>query len=105
MTAGALIADLRSRGVILVPDGERLRCRPRSALKREDLAALRRLKSAVLAHLRSEHHRADKQLVCFSCKESLFWRSIHGVIVCGRCHPPAAQELVAEWIVKAPDDD
>ncbi len=26
------------------------------------------------------------------------WRSIHGVVVCGDCHPPATPNLVAEWL-------
>ena len=26
------------------------------------------------------------------------WRSIHGSVVCGTCHPPATPGLVAEWI-------
>ncbi len=29
------------------------------------------------------------------------WRSKGGVIACGECHPPAAAELVAEWINQA----
>lgn len=26
------------------------------------------------------------------------WRSRGGVLVCGLCHPPASEALVAEWI-------
>ena len=36
--------------------------------------------------------------VCFACKTSRFWLSIHGVTVCGLCHPPGSPDLVAEWI-------
>ena len=28
------------------------------------------------------------------------WRSVHGVLVCGECHPPASPGLVAEWLRK-----
>jgi hypothetical protein len=35
---------------------------------------------------------------CFACRGFRFWRSIHGAVVCGICHPPAAPELVREWI-------
>ncbi len=35
---------------------------------------------------------------CFACNARRTWRSIHGVTVCGLCHPPASPKLVAEWI-------
>ena len=101
MTAADLIADLRSRGVTLVADGERLRCRPRSALSDDDLSALRAHKSEVLARLRS---RTKADLVCHACRERRFWRSVYGVVVCGTCHPPAAPDLVTEWIESADSD-
>ena len=37
-------------------------------------------------------------LVCYACHERRFWLSIHGVMVCGLCHPPGSPDLVAEWI-------
>ncbi len=33
-----------------------------------------------------------------TCHGTRFWRSVHGVVLCGTCHPPAAPALVAEWI-------
>ncbi len=33
-----------------------------------------------------------------TCHGTRFWRSVHGVVLCGTCHPPAAPELVAEWL-------
>ena len=95
MTAAALIAELRARGVTLVADGERLRCRPRSTLTDDDLAALRTHKVEVLAQLRAP---TKAELVCHACKKRLFWRSIYGVVICGVCHPPAAPELVKRWL-------
>ena len=35
---------------------------------------------------------------CFACKGISFWQSIAGAVVCGRCHPPANDGLVREWI-------
>jgi P4 family phage/plasmid primase-like protien len=35
---------------------------------------------------------------CFTCHASRFWRSIHGAMVCGTCHPPMNPDLVTEWI-------
>ena len=35
---------------------------------------------------------------CFACRSSHLWRSVHGPVVCGDCHPPAADSLVAEWL-------
>ena len=98
MTAHALIADLRARGVTLVADGARLRCRPKAALTGEDLAALRANKAAVLSCLRSQDRAPAPGLICYSCKGTRFWLSIHGAAACATCHPPAAPNLVAEWI-------
>ncbi len=98
MTAERVIADLRARGVALVADGNWLRCRPRSALTEGDLATLREIKPAVLARLRKERIGSRAKVVCYACKTSNFWRSIHGPLVCGHCHPPASPKLVREWI-------
>ena len=99
MTAGHLVAELRDRGVELRVDGDLLRCRPKSALSAEDLAKLRARKQEVLAYLRREHARRQTgRLVCYACKTSRFWLSIHGVTVCAKCHPPGSPDLVAEWI-------
>ena len=48
----------------------------------------------------SETGDAQSALVspCRSCHGTRFWLSIHGVIVCGLCHPPGSPDLVAEWI-------
>jgi hypothetical protein len=36
--------------------------------------------------------------VCYWCRGSRFWRSVHGGVNCANCHPPATPELVAEWM-------
>ena len=91
-----LIADLRARGVTLVADGERLRCRPRSALREEDLDVLKASKLEILSLLKDGQERP--RVICYSCKGSRFWLSIHGVVICGACHPPASPRLVVRWI-------
>jgi len=35
---------------------------------------------------------------CPWCGRREWWRSIHGAVVCGCCHPPAVPGLVAEWL-------
>jgi hypothetical protein len=40
----------------------------------------------------------QRAAICFACKGRQLWRSIHGPVVCGDCHPPAVEQLVAEWI-------
>lgn len=55
--ARALFAQLRSRGVSLVADGDRLRCRPAAALTAALLAALTAHKTELLAHLQAEQLR------------------------------------------------
>jgi hypothetical protein len=37
---------------------------------------------------------------CYWCGRREWWRSIHGPVVCGHCHPPAVPGLVAEWLGK-----
>ena len=101
MTSAALIADLRSRGVTLVPDGDLLRCRPKSSLTKDDVAALRANKPEVLRLLRKEQRAGSSQIVCYSCRSRRFWRSIYGPVTCAVCHPPAAEHLVQEWIEAA----
>lgn len=34
---------------------------------------------------------------CYLCREFFWWLSIHGVLICGNCHPPAVPELIKRW--------
>lgn len=34
---------------------------------------------------------------CRACNGWLFWISIHGVVMCSTCHPPASRDLVKSW--------
>jgi hypothetical protein len=38
---------------------------------------------------------------CYTCRECCWWLSVHDVVVCGRCHPPAYPEHVKAWIPAA----
>ncbi len=35
---------------------------------------------------------------CHWCGRFHWWRSIHGVVVCGNCHPPAMPGLAVDWV-------
>ncbi len=35
---------------------------------------------------------------CPACRGTSFWRSIHGVVTCAGCHPPATPQIVAQWL-------
>lgn len=35
---------------------------------------------------------------CPWCGHFVWWRSVHGAVVCGECHPPAESRLAVEWI-------
>ncbi len=96
MNADVLLAQLADRGVVLVADGDRLRCRPGSLLTAEDLAALRANKPTILDRLSAPPD--SRRVVCHACRSRRFWQSIHGAIICTRCHPPASSDLVARWI-------
>ncbi len=99
MTAAALVADLRARGVTLVADGNKLRCRPKSALSAVDLAALAELKPQIIAALQApKTDTVAAPIVCYSCRSGRFWRSTSGVVICANCHPPAAPDLVSGWL-------
>jgi hypothetical protein len=39
----------------------------------------------------------------YPCGGTRRWRSIYGVLICGRCHPPAEAALVAGWEGKDTD--
>jgi hypothetical protein len=32
-----------------------------------------------------------------ACGTTRRWRSLYGVVICARCHPPASPKLVAAW--------
>ena len=96
MRADVLIAQLVGRGVTLAAEGDRLRCRPRSALTDRDLQLLKVHKAAVLTALARDSEKS--RMVCSVCHERLLWRSVYGELICGVCHPPASPRLVVGWL-------
>jgi hypothetical protein len=109
MKADVLIAALQARGVTLVADGDMVRYRPKSACTPEDLDLLRRHKSELLVTLTNAPKAGEianpaptaRPAKCMACQNRRFWRSVHGVVICAKCHPPAAPSLVAEWLDSA----
>ena len=105
------LAELRTRRVqVFVRDG-RLRVRaPRGSVSASDRETLRNMKSEFLAHLIERERDTPEPSFdgfatqdrtaqrCRACHGSRFWLSIHGATVCGKCHPPATDDLVARWI-------
>lgn len=35
---------------------------------------------------------------CYCCGSTRWWLSVHHALACPVCHPPAAPDLVKEWI-------
>jgi hypothetical protein len=69
-------------------------------------AALARLREAMETASQAYAQRQPATFVettsrtasCRACGRSRWWRSIHGVVVCAVCHPPATVDLVAAWL-------
>jgi hypothetical protein len=116
MTAVEVLHDLQVRDIRLTVDGEQLRYdAPEDAITEEVLRCLRQYKAALLTLLQRppdappppavDAHAASLPLgsparlrdTCYACGTTRRWRSIHGAVVCGTCHPPADTQLVAEW--------
>lgn len=123
-SAAELLALFRSRGAVfslVLPDRVVFDA-PAGSLSDADLAALRAAKAELVELLRAEAEAPavetndspaappaepptaqarDVLPPCYCCRGTKFWKSVHGVIVCGACHPPAVPELVAEWLEAA----
>ena len=91
------VRGLNQRGVRVEARAGRLIVdAPRGVLTLEDRKALQAQKPGIL-RLLARRCEAER-LVCFACHDHRFWRSVSGVVICGVCHPPATDDLVAEWI-------
>jgi len=51
----------------------------------------------------SRHEHEPRPCCC--CGGKVFWRSIHGVLVCGFCHPPPVPTLAAKWLLLVATED
>jgi hypothetical protein len=83
----AILAELSSRGVTVRADGKTLRLSPRAVLDDRLLARVQAHKPEILAILsgRSPTRR------CVVCRSYLFWRSIHGAMVCVNWNLPSTR--------------
>ncbi len=98
MTAPEIIGRLRVLGVQVRAQGAALLVEAAAPPPAEVLAlveALKRCKLEALAHL------SPWPGPCITCRETCWWLSVHGQIVCGLCHPPAYPELVRAWVPAA----
>jgi len=64
------------------------------ARETSDPETVMRLERAMQERRRKE----PAPLRCCACGGTRFWMSVHGVKVCGMCHPPARPELVRAWL-------
>lgn len=116
LEAAALVSELRQLGVELVPDGDKVRFRPKSALSPELLTRLAQVKRDVIDVLLDCATRnsvpaagAEQQsvalrraagrpnAVCLSCYGTRFVRLRNGRrSVCFGCERPATDEIVCE---------
>ena len=123
MSAAALIAELRSRGITLVVLGDRLRFRPRAKVDARVLARLRAEKAALVDALRPPTllqaeiclGNIDPRVLdpnaapirpCDSCLARAYRRRRGCPWICDRCHPsprPDDPELERMEIPPAPD--
>jgi hypothetical protein len=103
MSARALLAELRSRGVELVMDGSRLRYRPINAITPELRDRLRANKPALLKLLEWEGRRLDKaaRLGCVArWSKYPTWIELHDPLT-GDWHELKASECLPGVVAEA----
>jgi hypothetical protein len=109
--AALLLDRLREAGVVLTVIGDTIRVTaPRGTVDPSTKASIRQHKAALVALLSPAPSRdlaatsgggAVAPIRCFGCREHRFWRSIYGVVICAKCHPPADESLVVERLGEA----
>lgn len=92
----AVLDELKAIGVEIFPQGENLIIRPASKVPPEMKERLRAHKAEVLAALSSPRRDPPPNAPCYACGSRTFWRSIHGAVICWRCHPAANEGLIAD---------
>ncbi len=98
-----LLDGLRARGVTIAEAAGKLHVTaPKGLITPAIRDQIATCKPAILDLLKGAacipRSEPNLGLVCYCCRQQRFWRSTYGVIVCARCHPPAAPDLVAAWI-------
>jgi hypothetical protein len=104
MTASTVLRELQALGVEVLAQGSNLLIRPASKVPPELEAKLRERKPEILAVLSGrfdcmEIPGADlpERAQCPACRGRLWWRSLHGVLICAQCHAPASPAVVKSW--------
>lgn len=107
-TLDSVLEICSSLGVVLAPNGDRLRIYPAAAVDESLLAGIRHHKQSLLARLtgadsaRRSRGRWTPNAWC-QYGHPQGWRSIFGPhLICRVCHPPATESAVAE-LVNAPE--
>lgn len=95
-TATQIIETLTQLGVTLRANGDRLRLEPASKVPADLLPHIRQAKAEILAALSKPVQHPASGAPCYACGSRTFWRSIHGAVICWRCHPPANESLVSD---------
>lgn len=105
MDAYVLLSNFRTRGITLIPNGEKLTAEPASRLSDADRAAIRESKRDLLrllsqseapepvieATFRAAKATIAEQLInpefpgCPECKMARYWIAPSGKVVCGKC--------------------
>lgn len=106
MDAYMLLSDFRSRGIALIPNGERLTAEPASRLSDADRAAIRQSKTELLRILSRSIEKPERVIEatfsaatagvreppinpafppCSDCKTARYWITPTGKVVCGKC--------------------
>jgi TubC N-terminal docking domain len=91
-----ILSELASRGVTVRVVGDMLKLKPADALDSALLERVRVHKPEILAALRAKDPSMPTA-PCRACGSRLFWRSIHNVLICFRCHP-GSEALIRDLI-------
>jgi hypothetical protein len=102
LTIATLVNRLFELGGSLRLDGEDIQATwPRNNPEADAIVErLKQHKEDLKSHLRAGSSRAPEPVPteCYACKGKLFWRSIYGVVICWRCHPPGTDRLVVDLL-------
>ncbi len=95
--AGWIARRLLARKAVVI---EALRGRPPGLDTLQTRARRLRGQDGTVGETPLPGHRAHAHApsACPWCRGFAWWRSIHGVVVCGNCHPPAIPKLVLGWL-------
>ncbi|HAS17899.1 MAG TPA: hypothetical protein DCR39_08470 [Nitrospiraceae bacterium] len=106
-----LLNELKALGYNVILEGDRIRAtytlsgNPPADRVKPLLDELRNHKDDVISHLKAgvaepvneKPYWQKLDGSCRICRTTGAWLSIHNVLVCLTCHPPAHEKLVARW--------